>query len=536
MKAFMLLSLLSLPAMATEICLDPVKDGLDAMMEAVDCERLDRGLTLPGNRYLYEGLLRGKAALNTCIENGKVHKGMKFPLKAVEYFEANAIDCENEYKNVQTVIAKGHHLLSSQYSDIATMESKVPDDLKNPPSNLDAWKIKNLHHDKDQKFIYQKLTKPESTVRYFEQMDKAFCLSYLENKKLDETAMAGCNEELKDLKVASPTIECGSKVSSAQSIMIDLEKTIRGPMSCSQKADKIKALFKTAKLNNLDDLVIMNYYAQNIQKIISDPKKRLHLGATLAAANPIPLGADETVGKAFYQFDEKASQGQYNSTVINQRLALIAVQNDVMKTSDITRSADFCKSSQKEELLIKATNAFLDLDSPEKILAKSREFSLKCDKKIASIFGNEDTVAATCGHDHVGKSGGLDRSHTFINAHFYPNKDGKGTGPLYAPKGMTSMKLIPGMASQGCYKLEYAKGIGDLKGSYLIDFCHTGKPATGRSIASLPKNDRGSSLIGTLAGVGGASHEDNYNHSHLQLRNAKGRVNFVDAFCRNTEE
>ncbi len=291
------------------------------------------------------------------------------------------------------------------------------------------------------------------------------------------------------------------------------------------------------KLKNIDDLSILTVFADNIQDMINTPKHRQLVGAALASANPVPLGADETLAPEFFKSQETPNQGTYNSSVINMRMALLSLQNKKLEKFGITRAADLCRS-QNPDLLVKEVakdfSAFLKF--PEKILSESREFSQKCDRKIASIFGDENTVAATCGHDHVGKHGGQDRSHTFINAHFYPNKEGKGTGPLFAPKGMTSMKLIPGMASQGCYKLEYANGIGDLKGAYVIDFCHTGAPNTGRSMASLPKNNRGSVQIGTLAGVGGSSAEENYNHSHLQLRNSKGRVNFVDAFCRNTED
>lgn len=562
MKSFILgLLILSTAAYAEEeICLEE-KSNIDELVDSVDCKNLDRGLSSPGNVYLYQGLARGKSALDNCFESeNKLHPGKVMPKTATKYFEHTEIDCAKELENLKSVLAKGEILLASPHQDLKSMENEIPAlDEKNSnlkqlyakvTSSCSSGESQNCLNAKTsyknmanfykyQAVSHSKHKSPKDVKKSFSEISSAFCFNSLEKKKLDEASMGDCKEELAALEVSAPTLDCKSKISGVNVIQ-QLEKVTRakkGELSCSQKAEQIKTLFKNARVSNLDDMAVLTVMAKNIKQIIKDPKKRQIIGGALDAGRPIPLGASEDVSLSFQKLDDTSAQSHFNSAVIDLRMAMIGLQNKAMKEAGTKRYADFCQSPAKDKILKDVVNGLtLALNDPARIKAESREFSAKCDKKIATIFGNEETVASTCGHDHVGKSGGQDRSHTFINAHFYPNKKGKGTGPLYAPKGMTSQKLIPGMASQGCYKLIYANGIGDLKGNYTIDFCHTGNPSTGKSISSLPKNERGSTLIGTLAGVGGASKAEDYNHSHLQLRTGAGRVNFVDAFCRNTED
>ncbi|HXH29377.1 MAG TPA: hypothetical protein VNJ01_01070 [Bacteriovoracaceae bacterium] len=444
------------------------------------------------NRRIHEGLVRGQAAIEACSSKNE-------PI--VRYFVNTKVDCNKEPAFYRYTLALG---------------------LKGVRTSSDS---------------VEKISKNLNVDSALSEINDSLCFESAQRSFLSDASLP---ESCSISAASRPSLAAGAESSSkGVQVLIQLENIIRGKASCESKTAAIRSLL-SVKLSNLDDMVVLSYVASNIEELSRDPVKRQLIGAILEAGLAVPLGHSEDVSPKFSKLDPMSSQMHLSSAAIELRLALIAVEKSAFDASGVAPKADIMKvksAQQRSEIVARALEGFtLVMANSHERVRISREFRKECDQKVARIFGDGSSVAAVSGFDYVNPNGGkgIIRSHTYINAHFYPNMQGIGTGPFYAPKGFSGSVVPGGMAlTQGSYNLSYPNGFGDLKGRFILNMNHLGTPKTGQNLGS----NTSRALVGTLAGVGGVSAGSNYNHSHIQLLNGSGhRANLVDAFCRSDVE
>jgi hypothetical protein len=195
----------------------------------------------------------------------------------------------------------------------------------------------------------------------------------------------------------------------------------------------------------------------------------------------------------------------------------------------------------QERLVEKGYDVSVDyrLDSPQKTgQTRQPPTDVKCDNKIAAIFGGSGAKAATVYEPpgvNVGPGGERYRYGHLAGSgafHIYTNAQGsEATVGLYAPPewiGTPRRRVETDRYTgekQSYFSFRYRRGL-------TLNFVHVGGTDADDNLV-MDRNDRngmGSIRIGIIAGPGGEG--NGYNHSHITVRVNGVRTDPRKVFCK----
>ena len=169
------------------------------------------------------------------------------------------------------------------------------------------------------------------------------------------------------------------------------------------------------------------------------------------------------------------------------------------------------------------------------------EAQRKCDQKLASIFGDEGSVAAGSGFEPPNMPGkenqfrGGPNGHLNNAMHLYGSGDGYGEGGVYIPAGGRYIGKNP-YSSEDSYMFYYSR-LGNARNVTLFT-AHVDNFSAPRGTTT------GRTRIGDIGGEGGRSpfnpnspfNQGPYIHAHLAIHQGRGytgkRLSFFNTFCK----
>lgn len=248
------------------------------------------------------------------------------------------------------------------------------------------------------------------------------------------------NSEPKKCDYSSLTFSSAATGSGKTTSKFDgLDKIISGNSACDKKVAAVQAWASGFRAGDLDEQVLFELIKKDPQASLNNPQfmnmvKVVNLRSIPGAANRMSGDGDSRL---------------LISTYSN---ALISVENDVLKSMNISNSNDFHRLSPSEQrkALDQIVPRYLEvLDKPVQAEQVAKNFAKECDAKASRTMVGDEAICTVSGFSYAQKT----HEYTNVSAydsgpdgrfHCYPDKNFKNNKPsegVYAPEGFSQSRL-----------------------------------------------------------------------------------------------
>ncbi len=174
----------------------------------------------------------------------------------------------------------------------------------------------------------------------------------------------------------------------------EIETILQSPASCEEKLGRLNALPKRVSVEQVDDLIILDYIQNNLQKYLSDPSLRALLAATMKR-RPI-------IGSVFCGAKPAPKNCEFNAPgMIVLSNALIKKEVEAIQAlgqSSVTGFRRLTPQQQTAYVSDLSTHLGALLQDPAKTQSDSEAFARECDKKVSSVLGKGEVHCTVSGY------------------------------------------------------------------------------------------------------------------------------------------